>query len=330
VGRLTKIVVRNDTSTNWVSKSPSPQLLEGEIGLENNTGRFKIGRKNLVTGELFTWNELGYAAEDTSNYLIPGVSGGTGVNNGNNKIILGGNLTTSGGNITLISTGTAGDAIVTLPSSGTIANADGSNFSDIPKSKLAKYAIPPKIWYSTQNDLSISNGGGLFGHVNGVQLEKATIYELDLVWVGKYIGNSGSSTGNASANGTLTFLLPTNALLGVTVKSIMTSTLAGSVNGNNSIGLMALGPNTRNSFTDPSKPVLEKLIPVNGYGTSKYVTLRVSGVVITKDTTGYFNPSIVLKVLAGSTVQNVTTYAGSYMSLRPIGSSTTTYKGDWS
>ena len=49
----TKIVLRNDTAAKW--KEINPVLLEGEIGIENDTGLFKIGIKDT------NWNDLSYA-----------------------------------------------------------------------------------------------------------------------------------------------------------------------------------------------------------------------------------------------------------------------------
>ena len=50
VGRFQQ---RHDTSTNW--KSLNPVLLVGEIGVETDSGLFKIGNGTNH------WNELGYA-----------------------------------------------------------------------------------------------------------------------------------------------------------------------------------------------------------------------------------------------------------------------------
>lgn len=49
----TKIVLRNDTAAKW--EEINPVLLEGEIGIENDTGLFKIGIKDT------NWNDLSYA-----------------------------------------------------------------------------------------------------------------------------------------------------------------------------------------------------------------------------------------------------------------------------
>ena len=49
----TRIVLRNDTAANWTAKDP--QLMVGEIGVENDTGYFKIGQEGK------TWSQLPYA-----------------------------------------------------------------------------------------------------------------------------------------------------------------------------------------------------------------------------------------------------------------------------
>lgn len=49
----TKIVMRNDLAANWTSNNPI--LLSGELGIESNTGYFKIGDGAT------TWNDLPYA-----------------------------------------------------------------------------------------------------------------------------------------------------------------------------------------------------------------------------------------------------------------------------
>lgn len=49
-----RIIIRNDTSTNWTSTNPV--LLKGEIGIEANTNKFKIG------DGVSTWTALTYAS----------------------------------------------------------------------------------------------------------------------------------------------------------------------------------------------------------------------------------------------------------------------------
>lgn len=57
----TRLVLRNDNSTKWSSKNPI--LLKGEVGLEEDTRKFKIG------DGVSNWNSLPYAnITDLSNY----------------------------------------------------------------------------------------------------------------------------------------------------------------------------------------------------------------------------------------------------------------------
>lgn len=52
----TKIIMRNDTAENWRTKNPI--LDKGEIGVEIDTNKFKIGDNATA------WNDLGYAGAD--------------------------------------------------------------------------------------------------------------------------------------------------------------------------------------------------------------------------------------------------------------------------
>ena len=47
----TKIVLRNDTKANWDAVADKVKLLAGEIGIEKDTGLFKIG--NIGFGTAF-------------------------------------------------------------------------------------------------------------------------------------------------------------------------------------------------------------------------------------------------------------------------------------
>lgn len=48
----TKIVLRNDTAANWTLHNPT--LLEGEMGVETDTGLIKVGKEGVA------WNDLAY------------------------------------------------------------------------------------------------------------------------------------------------------------------------------------------------------------------------------------------------------------------------------
>ena len=58
----TRIVLRNDTKANWETVKDTVTLMVGEIGIETDTGLFKIG-KEKSPGVLCTWAELEYANE---------------------------------------------------------------------------------------------------------------------------------------------------------------------------------------------------------------------------------------------------------------------------
>ena len=55
----TKIVLRNDTKANWDAVADKVKLLAGEIGIEKDTGLFKIGNGEDL------WQDLPYANEGT-------------------------------------------------------------------------------------------------------------------------------------------------------------------------------------------------------------------------------------------------------------------------
>jgi hypothetical protein len=75
---IKRLQLRRDTAANW--SSTNPILLQGEMGVEYDTGRFKVG-----TG-FAPWNDLSYSSGPAGPQGIPGemgVSGAAG-NNGTN------------------------------------------------------------------------------------------------------------------------------------------------------------------------------------------------------------------------------------------------------
>lgn len=58
----TRLVLRNDTKAEWEAVKNTATLKVGEVGIETDTGLFKIGRAK-ENGELCTWGELEYANE---------------------------------------------------------------------------------------------------------------------------------------------------------------------------------------------------------------------------------------------------------------------------
>ena len=61
-----KIQLRHDTATNWSTENPT--LLAGEIGLETDTRKIKMGDGSTA------WNSLSYIYEPTV-YLEPDGNG---------------------------------------------------------------------------------------------------------------------------------------------------------------------------------------------------------------------------------------------------------------
>ena len=57
----TRIVLRNDTAANWEAVKDTAVLMEGEMGVETDTGLFKLGKKHPTEDRLCTWAELDYA-----------------------------------------------------------------------------------------------------------------------------------------------------------------------------------------------------------------------------------------------------------------------------
>ena len=69
----TRIVLRNGTAAEWeaVKDSVEKALLVGEMGVETDTGLFKLGKKHPTEDRLCTWAELEYAND------VPDLSGVT-------------------------------------------------------------------------------------------------------------------------------------------------------------------------------------------------------------------------------------------------------------
>lgn len=57
----TRIVLRNDTKANWDAVKDTATLMVGEMGIETDTGLFKIGKRHNTEDRLCTWAELQYA-----------------------------------------------------------------------------------------------------------------------------------------------------------------------------------------------------------------------------------------------------------------------------
>jgi len=122
---------RRDTAANWTSSNPT--LASGELGLETDTGKIKIGNGSTA------WTSLSYAATGT----ITSVVAGTGLS--------GGTITTSG-TIAIDST------VATLTGTQTLTN----------KTLTSPALTTPTIsTLTTAGDILVGTGSGAIARVAG-------------------------------------------------------------------------------------------------------------------------------------------------------------------
>jgi lipopolysaccharide export system protein LptA len=115
----------DDKTFNWVSatdawtSSERLNLLTGKAYLINNASVLSATTlgSNVVNSSLTSVGTIGTGTWQAA--VITGQYGGTGVDNGEKTITLGGDLTTSGSHETILTT--IGDTGVTLPTTGTLA-----------------------------------------------------------------------------------------------------------------------------------------------------------------------------------------------------------------
>lgn len=143
----TRILLRNDISTTW--STVNPVLLKGEIGIETDTKKFKIGEDGVKT-----WNELPYVGTDIEI-------------EGEGSVIVDAVVNTSTGKLTLTKgklqlddvylaaplTYTAPIGVKTVPASGsgTIGTAGGTLLAAL--NEILAVAKNPEV---TQPSVSIS------------------------------------------------------------------------------------------------------------------------------------------------------------------------------
>lgn len=97
-----RIIHRNGTSTQWTTANPI--LAEGEMGIETNTGLFKVGNGSTA------WNSLPYGGIQGAQGVQgiqgpPGIQGPVGqanfsgdIDGGHSGSVYGGNTPIDGGN----------------------------------------------------------------------------------------------------------------------------------------------------------------------------------------------------------------------------------------
>lgn len=95
---IKRLQMRRDTASNWTSNNPT--LLAGEMGVETDTGKFKVGNGTQA------WNALAYSSGPAGPTGATGATGATGP------------------------AGTNGQGVPTGGSTGTIlSKIDGTNYN---------------------------------------------------------------------------------------------------------------------------------------------------------------------------------------------------------
>jgi hypothetical protein len=113
---------RRDTAANWTANNPT--LASGELGLETDTGKLKIGNGSTA------WTSLSYAATGT----VTSVVAGTGLSGG--TITSSGTIAIDSTVATLTGTQTLTNKTLTAPVLGTPASVDLTNATGMPISGL--------------------------------------------------------------------------------------------------------------------------------------------------------------------------------------------------
>ena len=166
---------RRDTAANWTSANPT--LLAGEIGIESDTGYWKVGDGSTV------WNSLAYLSglggeipvsrladgsarqllqtaangndvEWTSNVDVPGTLDVTSAATFDSSVAVTGALTKSGNNV--VTVGDTGTVTSTMILDGTILNADVNASAGIVDTKLATISTAGKVSNSATTATSAS------------------------------------------------------------------------------------------------------------------------------------------------------------------------------
>lgn len=247
----TRIQNRRDTAANWTSTNPT--LASGEIGVESNTGKFKIGDGSTA------WTSLLYAPAglaSTATSLVGGAAGSLPYQSGANTTTM---LSVGTSGQVLMSTGTAPSWVT--PKLDAFATTSSSELrtvlSDETGTGLAVFNDSPALVTPT-----IGGAGANFsGSISGTTILKAT----------------------ASASGTLSLPAGTGVL--ITAETVAAEyvadaggTMSGTLTVNNTItsnntvtgsSLKATGLSTAGIVTNNSSGVLGTVtsVPVANGGT---------------------------------------------------------------
>ena len=136
------IQIRRDTSANWTSANPI--LAQGELGVETNTNKFKVGNGSTAwnslsylinTGSYLTTSDIGstvqaYDADLTSWAAIAPSAKQDALTSGTNIKTVNGSSLLGSGDVGTIDVAHGGTGVTTTPPNGTLLIGNGTGYTN--------------------------------------------------------------------------------------------------------------------------------------------------------------------------------------------------------
>ena len=149
---------RYDTAANWTAQNPT--LLAGEIGIESDTKKWKVG-----TGAT-AWTSLVYAIGGTYPIVNADIAAGAAIAYSKLATLISGNIVLGSAANVATSTAVTGDVTisntgVTAIAAGVIVNADINASAGIVDTKLATIATPGKVSNSATTAVSANTASAI-------------------------------------------------------------------------------------------------------------------------------------------------------------------------